>query len=612
MIRNKKTINVIMRLLTAVFLFVLISNPLSALAAGESASENESEDSGEYTDWSDAFNDSDYTDNLAENVASTFASYFQSYVGTREDVINDVANYIGDSYDRTVSLYENVYQYVLPYARTEVTQFDGANLSQSVYGKPVRKKNNLKLINTLQNELKQSLPTTFVDIAESKKKELDRITFDGIPSNISFADHPKIEGAIIEPNYGHCVYYYGYYGQRGNVLLNNNCDNAFMYLYVPYAENHNEGIGMSLIFPTGETGTTPYITRAQWNSGGYTDIRYSNSVNGYDFLYAGGWPYDGHIFISGSCYLNIRTNNGNTNNYYYYDSDTRSLYKLAYAPTSGGIDQNEIINTDVFEFNIINSVDFDEYNDLINQLILDVNMENNITNSLLIEILNELRNQRDVYQPTSDDDDIYDYIDYMMNKFLEVKDIHIEIPDLSPNMGGIVDGITALLNFLASIIRAIGGIVSSLIQGLLDLLKLLFIPDETASNTINIQINNIFKPVLWIGDFMDNSKTMISILLFGDDDSLSDDGSGNGSGNGSSGSGSQEPPVITVDFGNSTSEYDYGGEVAILDLSWYSPYKSTCDSIIVAFCWILFIVRVVKDIPGIINGFSSNSESEGE
>lgn len=599
MSRNKKTEMIIARLLTAVFLFVLISAPISVYAAGESASENESDE--EYETWGEAFSDADYTDNLAENIARTWATYFVNYVGSREDVVDEVADYIGDNYDRTVSLYDNLYNYILPYSRETVNNIDGANLSTSIYGKPIRNKSNLKLIQDYTKTMENCLPAALVTIAGSKQKTGD-ITFDEIPSNITFADHPKVPGAIIDPNYGHCVYYYGYYGQRGNILLNNNNDNAIMYLFVLYPGNHNEGIGMSLLFPTGETGTSPYITRAMWNDYGYTNIQYSDSVNGNNPVYAGGWPNDGHIFISGSCYINIRIDTGNNYNYYYYDQSTRSLYKLKYAPTSSGLDDNEIIDTDIYEFNIINSVSFDEYNDLINQLMLDVNMSNTITNSLLIELLTELRNQRDVYQPTSDSDDIYNYIDYMMSKLLEVKDVHIEIPDITPDLGGIAEALTALLNFLASIIRTIGGIVQSLLEGLVHL----FVPSQEDWDDINIQFETLTAPFGWIKEFIAEGASNISLLLFGhnvtdfdidivigeggvDPDIVYDPTSG--------------APKIPVRFSNSSSEYFSGIEDAyIIDMSWYTPYKPVGDIIVVAFCWLMFIWRVFHDLPGIING----------
>lgn len=585
MSRNKKTEILIARIITAVFLFVLIS-PLSVYAAGESASENESDE--EYEDWSDAFNDSDYTDNLAENVASTFASYFQSYVGTRSEVIDEVANYIGDSYDRTVSLYENVYQYVLPYAQTEVVQFDGANLSTSVYGKPVRNKNNLKLINTLQNDLKQSLPTTFVDIAKSKEKT-GPIAFDVLPSWIHFEDTCKCPNFQI-PTDGKSHISQIWDDGYSTVILDT--DGV---LVVQFYDNVNGGVIDSVFFPTGSNPVSPYFTRDFHNSWAtYTEQGNSFNQNGF---YA-------NFVIYGNCYLH----RANTDYWYYYDSSKKSLYSLNSAPYGNGFDENNITNTDVYEFNIINSVDFDDYTDLINQLILDVNMENNITNSLLIEILNELKNQRDVYQPTSDDDDIYDYIDYMMNKMLEVKDIHIEIPDLSPNMGGIVDGITALLNFIASIIRTLGSIVSSLLEGLFHL----FVPTDADWDEINIQFESLTAPFGWIKEFIVKATSNISLLLFGrnvtdfetaekeDVDLVM-------------GEGGVDPdivydpttraPKIPVRFSNSSSEYFSGIEDAyIIDMSWYAPYKPVGDIIVVAFCWLMFIWRVLHDLPGIING----------
>ena len=197
MIRNKSTIQIISRLLMAVFLFVVIS-PISVYASGDSASDNDTDE--EYQDWSDAFNDTEYTENLAENIARTWANYFVSYVGTREDVIDEVAEYIGDNYDRTVSLYENLYTYILPYSRQTVNDIDGANLSIGTYGKPIRNKNNLKLINQYVKTMENSLPTEITNIASDKHKDGSDMTFSEFPSIYHFSDKPFNTSIILDYN----------------------------------------------------------------------------------------------------------------------------------------------------------------------------------------------------------------------------------------------------------------------------------------------------------------------------------------------------------------------------------------------------------------------------
>ena len=63
-------------------------------------------------------------------------------------------------------------------------------------------------------------------------------------------------------------------------------------------------------------------------------------------------------------------------------------------------------------------------------------------------------------------------------------------------------------------------------------------------------------------------------------------------------------PTLTLDLGVAQSVYgwDYGGEVQILDLSWYTPYKETVDNIMSGFLWLLFAWGLFKQAPSIISG----------
>lgn len=610
MSRNKKIIQLIACLATAIFLFVLIS-PVTVYAQ-DSASDNDTDE--EYQDWSDAFNDSDYTENLAENIARTWANYFVSYVGTGVETIDKVAECIGGGYDLTVSLYDNLYPYILPYSRETVNNIDGANLSIGVYGKPIRNKNNLKLINEYVKTMENSLPSDITDITTDKFKDGSDMTYADFPSFYHFSDKP-FNTSIIQNTNGVA----NFEGVTDNMMWSVNGE--FHYnLFVPTTTGYSY-----VLYPIG------YLNGADTR---YGQLGCVSSVGSYRFYnlngvtwwdrsiqsdvteYIQGKP-DVAMYIYGSGYIEYQYAYRQYKAYY-WDSEAKSLYFLGVGRVSDfiGDDLGDPVKT--FEVNIINSVDFEDYTDLINQLILDVNMENNITNSLLIELLNELRNQRDVYQPTSDDDDIYNYIDYMMNKLLDVKDIHIEIPDLSPNIGGVVDGITALLNFLASIIRAIGGIVQSLLEGLLHL----FLPNQEDWDDINLQFETLTAPFGWIKEFIAEAASNISLLLFGRNVTDFDVAETEDAElvRGGSGQRSVDPdivydpnsgaPKIPVRFSNSSSEYFSGIENAyILDLNWYAPYKPVGDVIIIAFCWIMFIWRVLHDLPNIISGGSGVTDN---
>ena len=69
---------------------------------------------------------------------------------------------------------------------------------------------------------------------------------------------------------------------------------------------------------------------------------------------------------------------------------------------------------------------------------------------------------------------------------------------------------------------------------------------------------------------------------------------------------------------NGTSEFKidiqskwYTGEVVLFDLSWYVPFKAYGDLVFTGFAYVLFVFRMWKSIPSIINGFSSASNIIG-
>lgn len=72
-------------------------------------------------------------------------------------------------------------------------------------------------------------------------------------------------------------------------------------------------------------------------------------------------------------------------------------------------------------------------------------------------------------------------------------------------------------------------------------------------------------------------------------------------------------PSIPVNLGLAQSYFgvDYGGEVEMLDLSWYTPYKSTVDNLISGFLWLAFFWVLFRRAPAIISGAGlSLSKSE--
>lgn len=63
-------------------------------------------------------------------------------------------------------------------------------------------------------------------------------------------------------------------------------------------------------------------------------------------------------------------------------------------------------------------------------------------------------------------------------------------------------------------------------------------------------------------------------------------------------------PSLKMNLGAANSHYgfEYGGEVEILDLSWYTPYKATVDNLLSGFLWLFFAWRLFKHAPNIVSG----------
>lgn len=66
------------------------------------------------------------------------------------------------------------------------------------------------------------------------------------------------------------------------------------------------------------------------------------------------------------------------------------------------------------------------------------------------------------------------------------------------------------------------------------------------------------------------------------------------------------PPVITIDLGAAEGSYFFGNETVFIDLSWYSRYKPTVDSLLSAFMWLVFLWRVGIHLPNIVSGSSGS------
>lgn len=63
-------------------------------------------------------------------------------------------------------------------------------------------------------------------------------------------------------------------------------------------------------------------------------------------------------------------------------------------------------------------------------------------------------------------------------------------------------------------------------------------------------------------------------------------------------------PSIPVDLSaaQTPSGVVYGGQVEMLDLSWYTPYKQTVDQLVSGFLWLFFLWALFRHAPGVISG----------
>lgn len=141
-------------------------------------------------------------------------------------------------------------------------------------------------------------------------------------------------------------------------------------------------------------------------------------------------------------------------------------------------------------------------------------------------------------------------------------------------------------NFLSDIFNKIGDILSyinplsdnffgkKLIELFGELLQKLFIPKEESFT----KFQDIFNEKL---GFVENIKSGVNSLknMFNNVEEL---------------------PILSI---NVDSKY-YKGELTIIDLNWYSQYKTYGDLVITGFCYVFFIWRIWVHLPNILQGSS--------
>lgn len=75
------------------------------------------------------------------------------------------------------------------------------------------------------------------------------------------------------------------------------------------------------------------------------------------------------------------------------------------------------------------------------------------------------------------------------------------------------------------------------------------------------------------------------------------------------GAGNDGAPRITINLNAAESKYNYGGSALALDMSWYSRYKPTVDTVLSAIIWVAFVWRVFVHLPNIISGIGGSVET---
>lgn len=173
-------------------------------------------------------------------------------------------------------------------------------------------------------------------------------------------------------------------------------------------------------------------------------------------------------------------------------------------------------------------------------------------------------------------------VDGLASFFGDIVDAVVSLGDkIGEFFSWLLDGLLAVLegiaNTIGAIMDAIINLPAKLIELLGELLESLFVPDdEFFSEKIN-GFKERFAFVKSVSDIIDKFKDSLTNSEFG---------------------------TLEVDLGAAEGSIKYGGKVNVLNVSWYSRYKPYGDSVISAFLWVMFILNVYKQLPGIINGAS--------
>lgn len=185
----------------------------------------------------------------------------------------------------------------------------------------------------------------------------------------------------------------------------------------------------------------------------------------------------------------------------------------------------------------------------------------------IASIIKNITSILDYLNPTNEKfilKNIIDFLNPASENFI-LKNIGKVLNDIFTNIGNILSYVNPLHeNFLGK----------KIIELLGNLLQNLFIPKEESFT----KFQDIFSEKL---GFVENVKSGVNSLkdMFNNVEEL---------------------PTLSIDI---DSKY-YKGELTIIDLNWYSQYKTYGDLVITGFCYIFFIWRIWVHLPSILQGSS--------
>ena len=656
----------IARLFTAVFLFVVIAStvsPVLPVYAGDDVSGNEAEDE---FDWETYLEDDDEKEALIHNLAEYYAALYVSYTDAIGNSWDDIQDVVDPNHNLTDASWGDkftaIVDYVSPFCQTYVEEY--APNSSIAPSRPSTSHSNSHhndtsflsdLVQDMGNELGNIIPGTesvFTELPGKVKDQNGLLHYDFFPDNFYIsksAINPEFYVNALPTGFNTYPSFYMYCVHQQGITLECNpycvagalaLDQGRLSGILPiYKFNNSSNVWSISILAAKKDGSydwfysnpNEYFRMYRYRKlvqNGSKDS-FNTWLNGFGTNFEGNVDFSKkhYIIVYGDCFF-IDNVGGH---YYFWDSSQKILYDLGVyvKPTDNqnhfipnNIDYNSQTPINVTVNNIQNSVDFDSYSQSVNNVLNQVTENMKITNQLIEELFQIIAQQNNNFVP-DDGDDINDFIRDLQDRLQRSIDLNLTVPDITPDLSGIANAIGAIFNFLSSIISAIGNIVSTLLDGLFHLI----VPTDEQWNEISIEFDSLTAPLSWIRGFFASGFRAISTCVFGSDVTgiqseeieietasvdevmLFESGSGPSEHSNSHHDISYDTdsgaPRIPVHFSNSDSEYFNGIEDAyIIDLAWYAPFKSVGDVIVIAFCWILFIWKLLHDLPGIINGVS--------